>query len=102
MPQELLGAILLVLALDGFVAWFAQSRGHSAVEAFALSLMLSPVFGFLIYVLREPKKPPAVTASDAPRKGAWAACERCGLSRAGQDRYCSRCGLDYWSVPPTA
>ena len=30
----------------------------------------------------------------------WATCPRCGAPRQGQERFCPRCGLDYWSVPP--
>jgi hypothetical protein len=30
----------------------------------------------------------------------WNACPRCGATRQGQERFCPRCGLDYWTVGP--
>ena len=30
----------------------------------------------------------------------WTTCSRCGADRTGQERYCPRCGLDYWTVTP--
>ena len=30
----------------------------------------------------------------------WATCIRCGAARQGTERFCPRCGLDYWSVGP--
>lgn len=31
----------------------------------------------------------------------WSICSRCGAPRQGQERFCPRCGLDYWSIGPT-
>ena len=105
--EEILGFAVIWVFLAGLVAWFAQSRGHSAVNAFGTSLLLSPIVGFLIFLFIAPKRDAAPAAATVPAPtpaatlgGRWTQCERCGSPRNGEDRFCSKCGLDYWSVPP--
>jgi len=72
----------------GFVAMIARSQGRSPVTWFMLSLVLSPLFGFLAVVLTAPRKGPAMTPPP---------CPRCGVERVSGQRHCPGCGLDLWA-----
>jgi hypothetical protein len=57
--EELYGFIVIYVFLAGLVALLARATGKSPVTGFALSLLLSPLIGFLWAVLSSGPKGPA-------------------------------------------
>ena len=49
-----MGIFLIWLILSGCVAAYASQKGHSAVGMFLVSLLLSPLLGFVIELVRQP------------------------------------------------
>ncbi len=54
-PEQLYGLAAFYLLLCGIVALIAPSRGKSAINGFLISLLLSPLIGFLVVVLLPPE-----------------------------------------------
>lgn len=87
--------------LAALVAWFAQSRGRNAPNWFGWSLLISPLGAFIVLIFMGPAKARSQVSGPAAAgtPAQWARCSRCGEPRRNMERFCHRCGLDYWSVP---
>jgi hypothetical protein len=81
----LLPILAIYLVLAGLVALIAPSRGKSPLGAFLISILLSPLIGFLVVVLL----PSETTRS----------CPHCGESIKKAAIVCRYCGRDV--VPET-
>lgn len=53
---EWVGFLTLWIGLAGAVAWFAESRGRDRWNWFGVSLVFSPVVGFVALVLMGPRR----------------------------------------------
>jgi hypothetical protein len=87
--------ILTWLVLAGLVAAFAKSKGHSAGAFFGLSVLLSPVVGFIIALVKEPNRAKAEQirlTSGGERK-----CPFCAELVKSEAVVCRFCGRD---LPP--
>jgi len=90
MNDELLGLAVIWLIGCTVVAWIASSQGRSPLAWFGISVLLSPLLGFLAVVLT-PKPKEATPQVAAPP------CPRCGTPRTKGQRHCTECGLDLWA-----
>lgn len=54
--DELLGVIVVWLVLAAIPAWIATTQGRSPWTWFGISVLLSPVVGFLGVILTAPRK----------------------------------------------
>jgi hypothetical protein len=61
-PEEIWGLVVIWGVLSALVAWVASSRGHSAVQWFFISFLLSPALGFILAILTKPKTPQQMRA----------------------------------------
>ena len=87
--EELIGLLvwlIFVVVLCLLVGKYASRRGLSATRYFLLSVLLSPVIGFLLVLVFAP--------SDPTRK-----CPHCAESVKRDAKVCRHCGRD---LPPAA
>jgi hypothetical protein len=78
--ETLLTAGTIWLVLAGLVALIAPSRGKSPLGAFLISILLSPLIGFLVVILL-----PSETTQP---------CPHCGESIRKTAKVCRYCGRD--------
>ena len=86
---------LIWLILSGCVAAYASHKGHSAVGMFFVSLLLSPLLGFVIELVRQPN----VAASETRqiRSGRMRKCPMCAELVRAEALKCRFCGEE---IPP--
>lgn len=111
MTDELLFYIVIAVIGSTLVAWIARSQGRSPTTWFGISILLSPLIGFVAVILTAPRKEAAPVVAPmspvGPRQGLTslrpgAGCPRCGTIRSGQQRYCPSCAFDYWEAAAPA
>ena len=90
-----MGILLIWLILSGCVAAYASHKGHSAVGMFFVSLLLSPLFGFVIELVRQPNV--AVSETRQIRSGRMRKCPTCAELVRAQALKCRFCGEE---IPP--
>jgi hypothetical protein len=87
--QDLITLAVVWLVLCGVVAFIAPMRGKSPVGAFLISLLASPLIGFLAVVLARPESQAPEAVAGAARRsnsliwiiGFFCRCERDRLRR---------------------
>lgn len=100
--EELWGVAAGWAVLSAIVAWIADTRGRKAGEWFLLSLLFSPLIGFVAVVLmpnlrhqQAAAHPSAAAAAPAGAQATSTFCGQCGTPRTGE-RFCGKCGNDFW------
>jgi phosphate/sulfate permease len=68
------------------IAAYANSKGRSAVDFFVLSLLLSPLIGFLIAAISSPER------EEVPERSGLKECPDCAECVQGEAYICRFCG----------
>ena len=56
MDDQLLTYLVVWVVLATLVAWIARSQGRSPMTWFGISILLSPLVGFVAVILTAPRK----------------------------------------------
>lgn len=81
---------LIWIILAVLVGMYAGKKGRSTVGFFLLSLVLSPLIGFLAALVAEPQRD--IVAANAGMKK----CPECGEYVQGEARICRFCRHEFW------
>lgn len=93
--------VIVWIVLCFVVAWAAGQKGRSGVGYFFLSLLLSPIIGFLVLIV-VPSKAPVTTVAQTPpaSSSGYIVCQSCGRPNSDVFRTCTYCSASLRPRPP--